>query len=41
LLFAVGKGVQQSDAEARKWMKRAAAHGNADAKAFLGTYVKK
>ena len=40
LLFAVGKGVQRSDKEARKWMQRAAAQGSAEARSFLATYPK-
>ena len=38
LLFLVGKGVQRDDAEALKWMQRAAAQGHADAKAFVSGY---
>jgi TPR repeat protein len=35
ILFVTGSGVQQSQDEAQKWMKRAAAQGHADAKAYL------
>jgi len=35
ILFLTGSGVQQSDAEARKWIERAATLGHADAKRFL------
>lgn len=35
ILFLTGSGVLQSDAEARKWIERAAAGGHADAKRFL------
>lgn len=35
ILFLTGSGVEASQAEARKWIERAAARGHADARAYL------
>ncbi|MBL8351361.1 MAG: sel1 repeat family protein [Burkholderiaceae bacterium] len=40
ILFLTGSGVEQSEAEARKWIARAAAQGHRDAIAYLGALSK-